>query len=388
MVFLLAISATPLFRAADVPPNPRGARISTLDGLRGFLALGVFFDHGAVYHEYILSDQWHAPPRFYSLLGDVGVAMFFMITGYLFWSRLIVSRGRPGWIQLYIGRVFRIGPLYLFAIASMLLIVFMRGGFILNVPPLLLAKSIVRWLSLGFLMPWDVNGYSGTASILAYATWTLQFEWYFYLSLPILAITASSPRLHLPFAAGALVTCLAYAMIHAEDEVATLPICMSLFLAGMIGGSLNQNGIGIKVREPFASIIVCLLISTVFVACRSSFNCGAIILLGGAFYLIASGCTIFGLLTSRAARRLGDVSYGIYLLQGLVLTVVFSFSLVQGIALGSPLGHWGIVLLCATLLIVVATLTHVGIERTGIELGKRSGRVLLGGKLERPAPLS
>ena len=113
--FLLIICGSPLFKAADVPPNPGRARISTLDGLRGFLALGVFFHHAAIYHEYLLDQQWRLPPsRFYSLLGQVGVAMFFMITGYLFWSRVVTERGRLDWLQLYIGRVFRIGPLYLF----------------------------------------------------------------------------------------------------------------------------------------------------------------------------------------------------------------------------------------------------------------------------------
>jgi len=42
MGFLLLLAASPLFRMADAPPNPRGGRVCTLDGLRGFLALGVF----------------------------------------------------------------------------------------------------------------------------------------------------------------------------------------------------------------------------------------------------------------------------------------------------------------------------------------------------------
>ena len=99
-------------------------------------------------------------------------------------------------------------------------------------------------------------------------------------------------------------------------------------------------------------------------------------MLGIAFYLIASGCSFFGLLTSRPARRLGDVSYGIYLLQGLVFTAAFAVQPVRDFALASGLGHWCIVLLCGALLIAAATAVHVGIERTGIELGKRVGNAL------------
>jgi peptidoglycan/LPS O-acetylase OafA/YrhL len=97
------------------------------------------------------------------------------------------------------------------------------------------------------------------------------------------------------------------------------------------------------------------------------------LLMGFVFYLITSGCSVFGLLCSRVAQRLGDVSYGIYLLQGLVLTIVFSFGPARALALASPVLHWSMMLSCAVLLVVVATCTHTWIERTGIETGKRVG---------------
>jgi peptidoglycan/LPS O-acetylase OafA/YrhL len=74
------------------------------------------------------------------------------------------------------------------------------------------------------------------------------------------------------------------------------------------------------------------------------------------------------------------VSYGIYLLQGLVLTLVFSIAQARNLVLASPLGYWSMVLLCAVLLVVVATCTHVAVERTGIELGKRLGRAMKYGR--------
>lgn len=42
----------------------------------------------------------------------------------------------------------------------------------------------------------------------------------------------------------------------------------------------------------------------------------------GLFHLLTSGATLFGLIELRAARRLGNISYGIYLLQGLVPTLL------------------------------------------------------------------
>ena len=97
---------------------------------------------------------------------------------------------------------------------------------------------------------------------------------------------------------------------------------------------------------------------------------GPVVLLGGAFYLITSGCTVFTLLVSRPARRLGNVSYGIYLLQGLVLAAVFRPAPLRDAAIAHPAYHWTLALLAAVLLVAVATAAHVGIERPGIALGR------------------
>lgn len=148
-------------------------------------------------------------------------------------------------------------------------------------------------------------------------------------------------------------------------------VCVCLFLSGMFSGSLIHEGIIVKTSDIVTSTIAALLISFVFVAFSSVYTLEPIILLGGAFYFIASGTTLFSLLTSRPARRLGNVSYGIYLLQGLSFATVFMFAPAKDAAVSSPFGHWLIVLLCAILLVAAATISHVLIERPGIVLGKR-----------------
>jgi peptidoglycan/LPS O-acetylase OafA/YrhL len=374
MCVLLVLAASPLLRAADQPPSRQGIRISALDGLRGFLALGVFFHHAAIYHEYLLDGRWDVPPsRFYTLLGQSGVAMFFMITGFLFWSRLIKQKERTDWFSLYVGRIFRIGPLYLLAVFCALVVVFLKVGFTANVTALKLLEEIGHWLALGYLQLTPVNGYSDAPLVLARVTWTLHYEWLFYASLLVLAVPARRPDLHLPFAAAALLLSLVYLAIHPGD----LAACLCLFLSGMFCGSLIQERIVIKTSNIMTSTIAGLLISLVFLLFATAYGIGPIILLGGAFYFIASGSTLFGLLTSRPARRMGNVSYGIYLLQGLSFAAVFMFASAKDAALGSAFGHWLIVLLCAVLLVSAATVSHVLIERPGIELGKRFTRMRL-----------
>jgi peptidoglycan/LPS O-acetylase OafA/YrhL len=114
MALLLGLASTPLLRLADTPPTDVAVRVTTIDGLRGLLALAVFFHHTALWHQYLVTGERRLPPsRFYANLGPTGVSMFFMITGYLFWSQMLKAKGRPNFLKLYVGRLFRIVPLYL-----------------------------------------------------------------------------------------------------------------------------------------------------------------------------------------------------------------------------------------------------------------------------------
>jgi peptidoglycan/LPS O-acetylase OafA/YrhL len=369
MAFLLALVSAPFFAIADTPPNPRGDRLSNLDGLRGFLAFGVFFHHAAIYHQYLQDGQWVLPPsRFYTLSGPAGVALFFMITGYLFWGRMIAERGRPNWIQLYTGRIFRIGPLYLFAVAIMLLIVFQRTGFNLHVPLPSLATELIRWSMLGIGGEPNVNGDSIVLQLLG-VTWTLAYEWKFYFSLIIIAFAARDNRTHLSFVAVGLTVSLIYVLFINPDSIWSS--CIALFSVGMLCASFERHGLTPKLPDVISSVVILGLLAVVMLTSSGVYAAGPIILLGGAFFLIISGANLFGLLSSRPARRLGNVSYGIYLLQGLVITLVFASDPIRTFALGSPTQHWATVAACAIILLFVSAVTHVGIERVGIDFGKR-----------------
>jgi peptidoglycan/LPS O-acetylase OafA/YrhL len=88
------------------------------------------------------------------------------------------------------------------------------------------------------------------------------------------------------------------------------------------------------------------------------------------FLLIVSGYDCFGLLALKASQRLGNISYGIYLLQGLVLNRVFAVEGLRRYALQSTTHYWIILTLSAILLVLAASIAHVLIERPGIALGQ------------------
>lgn len=120
-----------------------------------------------------------------------------------------------------------------------------------------------------------------------------------------------------------------------------------------------------------SSVVILGLLAVVMLTSSGVYTAGPIILLGGVFFLIISGANLFGLLSSRAARRLGNVSYGIYLLPGWVMTLVFASASIRTFALGSPAQHWATMVACSIILLFVSAITHVGIERVGIDFGKR-----------------
>ena len=90
-----------VFGTAPVPER----RFSSLDGLRGYLALAVFLHHSAIWYFYLRSAAWALPPsRLYTHFGQSSVALFFMITSLLFWSKIMDGRDRPvDWLRLYPG---------------------------------------------------------------------------------------------------------------------------------------------------------------------------------------------------------------------------------------------------------------------------------------------
>jgi len=367
LIAFLALVSMPAFRAADVPSaTSTGDRLATVDGLRGFLALSVFFHHGAIYHQYIMDGSWNAPPsRVFAMLGQFGVALFFMITGFLFWARMIESKSRPDWVKLYIGRVFRIGPMYLFVVCIAMIGAIVKLGLYLNFEWAQLAREALAALFLG-LIPVLPRG--AVWFLLAGVTYTLAFEWLFYLSLPISGLACRRPGGHLLFPLGALIAVMGALFIKPDlpAPIATL----AFFLIGMVCACLKQLDVKVKAPAWLLSSAICVIVAFVFADLDTISAALPAALLGLVFFLITSGSTIFGLLTWRAARRLGDISYGIYLMQGLILAIIFRAALVRDLTAASPAWHWIAVFTAGCLLVIAATATHELIEQPGIRAGK------------------
>lgn len=406
----LAFAALPWFRAADRAPPRADQGSDTLDGLRGFLALSVFASHVIVHHEYLRTGVWKpSPSAFYNTAGLLGICLFFMITGFLFWNKLLKAGGRPGWKALYIGRVFRLGPMYLVAVLTMIAIVAYRTGFEWRVPPSQAIASALGWLALGIVPPPPtLNGYADTGTILAGVTWTLFFEWLFYFSLPISAWFVRRGS-HLAFTSGLVALCLltiAAASWHGgfEPGVKPRPVLFLAILAelalmlgaGMFVASLLHAGIGARLRwqRPLWSVVALLCLVALFatmIAGAPRIGLAQLFLLcplaGAFFFIVCSGNRLFGVLAWPASRRLSNLSYGIYLSQGLILVAVFAIPGVGAYAASSGLAFCLVYLGCALLLCASALLSYRYVEEPGIRMGKRiAGRLGAGSHVRAPLP--
>ena len=385
VLVVLGAMALPVFRAADEPRHSsRDHRTATLDGLRGFLALSVFVHHLMVTHGYIEHGEWTFPPSgFHTLLGHAGVGVFFMITGFLFWGKLLDAKGRPDWRGLYAGRLWRIGPTYLLAVGLMFLVVAWRTGFELREPVWSLLGAVLQWLALGIwpLQP-DINGYAGTTLILAGVTWTVFVEWLFYGALRPMAPLARGDRTP-PFVLGLmLLLCLPLLCFAALSPGATpsrptlalvigaLAWVLASFLMGMLSAWLVRRGWP-KLPQRSASLLALACLGGVFLGFEHMVGPVQVLLLWVFFHLVCTGSTLFGLLATRAARRMSTASYSIYLLQGLVLTLVFGLRPVREFAMAGAMQYWLVGTACALLLVAASVVSYRLVEKPGIARGRR-----------------
>jgi peptidoglycan/LPS O-acetylase OafA/YrhL len=345
-----------LQRCFGAPPV---RRFSTLDGLRGYAAFLVYLQHGAAWYVFARTGVWAAPAtRLYVHFGRSSVAIFFMITGFLFWSKLIDRPTRPlDWRRLYVSRVLRLAPLFIVFVAGLWAIALVTSGPRLRVSGARAALQTVQWLT--FTTAGMPNLNLAPTSIIGGAAWSLPYEWWFYLALPLGAVLMGL-RLERPWLAVGIAGALGGAWWI--SSASGWPIAAA-FLGGIAAAFLARRPAMCRAAgRPAASIIAiaALVAVTRFPGVATP---APLLLLSLAFGIIACGNTLFGVLAWPAARGLGEMGYSIYLLHGLVLFTIFGLILGPDRAAAlSVTGHWMVVYSCVPLVAVLSFATFRLIE--------------------------
>ena len=336
---------SPWFRANLAEQS--GHRFAAIDGLRGFLALGVLFTHVMTTRGWYVNGHWDASfAPFYVVTGQAGVSLFFMITGFLFWARAL--RGPLDTQALYRSRLRRLTPMYLVSVALALTVIAALSGFELRTDPLQLAREVRPWLSFGFIDTGAVNGVQD-AHVVNAVYWTLACEWSFYLALPLAAIFARGPAFVLLAA-----TVLFFGL--------RVPITLNFLAGALVAAAVENRWLTGRLASrwlfpvPLAALGIALAMDTVY-------SLAGVALLAVFFAFVADGNTLAGLLRTSGARMLGLVSYSFYLLHGIVVFVAYRLidASVPVASLGAE-AHWAVAALAALFAVALSAFTYRHVE--------------------------
>lgn len=372
IALLLAFGVGSLLVKRFGSPPDKG-RFATIDGLRGYLAFLVFLHHAVIWYFFLRTGRWEVPPsNLYTHFGQTSVAFFFMITGFLFYTKLLDGR-KVGidWGRLYVSRFLRLFPLYALAIGLMLCVLAWVSDFALQEPLIKIVKDLFRWLTFTMVGAPDLNGFQQTSMILAGVVWSLPYEWFFYFSLPLLALSIGivppATYLLLGLIAGVGFWCWGGGAYH-----------LAAFLGGIVAALAARVGFFCRIaRMKASSVLIVFLIGVAVARFSTAYAVVPLLLLALAFALMAAGNDVFGVLVNKVSRTLGEMAYSIYLLHGIVLFV--TFRLILGLSLAatfSPMQHWLTICCLVPLLLAICYATFRFVEYPAMHGTNRISRAL------------
>lgn len=359
---------TVIFTNKLIPLKIHTVKYPEIDGLRGYLAFFVFLHHSYIWHEYLTTNKWEEPKsNLFNHFGQSSVSLFFIITAFLFITKILESKTPEfNWNKYIKSRFFRMFPMYLVTVIVVFIIVAFVSNFEQKDSFFNCFKSILSWLFFSINGSVDINGMKDTFVIFSAVSWTLPYEIMFYFLLPLFALFY---KIKVPFATIVMftLTFVIIAVINKSSLRNFIPfiggIVGAIFINKFKNGSIFKNWI-------FTFIAIGLLFILIF-----NFHSGRkpipILLSTIIFIIIASGNSFFGLFSNVISRQLGQITYSIYLIHGVVLFIVFRF--IIGFKKASELQvteYWGVITLCIVPIIIISQLTFKYIELPFINFNK------------------
>lgn len=371
IVFAIAFGTAFLLRK-KFPLTTTGSRYETIDGLRGFLAFAVFLHHAYIWFKFIHTNAWQSPESaFYNQLGQTGVAFFFMITSFLFVTKLLQSDEKPiRWDQLFVSRLFRLAPMYFVSIILLVFVVMILSQWHRQVSFSRLMGELACWVTFTIPAAPNINGSVLTSIVNAGVVWSLPYEWLFYFSLPILAVLISRKLTAIPYlvlSIGFVSAFCYYKGIGWPHVYSFLGGAIAPFIIKFAPPKFNINHPGFNVV-----ILLCVLGIPFF---WTADNLWCKLLIAIVFNLISLGNDFMGILKSKTLKFLGEISYSTYLMHGIVLFLVQYF-LLKGCCQPMQLIPYWISIFCTTPLVVfVSLICFKYVEKPAMEVSKKVLRV-------------
>ncbi|MGF6435682.1 acyltransferase family protein [Kosakonia sp. 1610] len=289
----------------NIEPQKQGYK--TLEGLRGVCAASV-----AIFHIYYRAggaddNYWsvdYLPEsiiRAFNLTGVLPVALFFMLSGFLFFRKALAPHFNTR--AFIVGRVARIYPpiIAITAIAYVASLI-VNGSDAVSTP-----LWFIRSLPTLFKMPFPtINGaYPGNSGLGV--TWTLVWELRLYVAIPFIALLM---RYITHKRALVVIICMVgvwlakHLFIGAHSNLGLI----MYFLCGFLIAAIDDK------RRP--ADWICMMLFVVLISLlirRNPFSVSSPLYVAVIFFFIRNGFSFYGLLTCRAVQLLGTCSYSLYL---------------------------------------------------------------------------
>ncbi|MFZ2522421.1 MAG: acyltransferase [Minisyncoccia bacterium] len=349
-------------------------RYEALDGLRGFLAIGVFFQHAVQNFSFFQTGVWViTDSRFYRFLGGEAVILFFITTSFLYWTKLVLvkSHGENQMFRLYRSRLLRLAPLYLFSGLLVSIIALYNVDFsIISISGFF--RDIFYWLTLGLHTIQSFNG-TDIIPINAGIHWTLRYEWAFYLLLPLVAFLMKNSL-------GKIASVLILIGIFSLPDRGY----WAIFLFGILSAYIVSYYPSIPwfKKNNWSALVPLVGLFLVYSINYKPYSYVQYFISMIVFLCFVYGNNLFGLLKTPFAKFLSTISYSVYLLHGIVLYIVLNIvNKFYPVASLSPLQYWTVILFAGIIVIVVSALSYRFIEHRFIE------KIKLGKKGSSPTPV-
>jgi peptidoglycan/LPS O-acetylase OafA/YrhL len=369
---LLPTLAGRALASGGFPVPDESRRLGCLDGLRGYLALSVMLYHFILWLQVTqLGGGWtHPDVALLDNFGSIGVDLFFMTSGFVFYPRILQGWQAVDWKATYISRVFRILPLQLVMMGTIACIILARIDFRIGGTGSDTAKAVVRWLAC-----WDeppLFGYPDSGRLNAYVLWSLRIEWMFYIViLPALALAQDVAKSRLPSWAVPLGFGMAvYGLRLAFPQIQTFRY-IPLFAVGMLAYELRGHPPVAKFLATHLAALIAgagLIIAAVLVPMPDALP--QLLACGFFFACVGCGNGFGGIFATRGALVLGECSFGIYLLHGIVLDGLFVSLLPRFGEYRSSVELLFALPLAAVFAVAVSAFVYLSIERPGMRAGK------------------
>jgi len=387
-------------RSADT-----SSRLGWLDALRGIAAVLVVWEH--------FSSEARVLPGIREAMlpwvkaGDVGVFLFFLISGYI----VPASLERRGSVRsFWIGRAFRLYPMVLFVLVGLLIL-----GSRYPQPPFA-GEHRGTWLLAHGTMLQELLGVPNAVWVF----WSLSYEMVFYLLLTGLFVAGAhraSAATAVLLAASAL---LVYPLLPqttidaptvAPLVAAVVAIGIALSLTGrgpllLLGGwVLGSTALSLVARDAFVpgwqgllvlaamflgtcvyraqsgqiaayrawgagAAVFALVVASAIARTDGDASRRAILGFGVAGALFGCGLLLHNRRIPWPARRLGELSFSLYLLHPVLLVLTKDTLARWGTHLHSFAPRFGLFLGFLLVAVACSALTHRAIEKPGQRLGR------------------